>query len=230
MNLSPSSQAGGTGGGLSHQLAAVSSASPQPANITLNPNYSTAEDLGSATTSFYRPQQPQHPITFDEQFLAEDARTKWFSTGHVPDPTSIQGRFSFRNSNNNVCSEYASVDVIADHQQFPHPVPPPPPPPAPAPAPAAAAPPTTNSSHHFPQLHYRSLLLPHPQTAISHANNSAVLTAATVQRGGGGSGAGAASAANGYNLGNYFPRVSSEPPTRKAFAGNNQKVCMFNVK
>lgn len=175
-----------------------------PANITTNPNYMNGTTADEITTSFYDTFRGQ-PI-YEEHQVLEDARTKWHSTGHVP-----ESRSHFRSSlttapgntlalggssmlvNNNV-TEYASVDIQSmttnnGMSRFQGPT-----------AGTFTAGQHSNYRSLQPQSNPSGCLLRGPmlnnkQTPSQHHPHQQQV----------------------FNLGNYFPRVSSEPPSRKSY-------------
>ncbi|XP_059092604.1 discoidin domain-containing receptor 2-like [Tigriopus californicus] len=177
-----------------------------PANITTNPNYMNGTTADEITTSFYDTFRGQ-PI-YEEHQVLEDARTKWHSTGHVP-----ESRSHFRSSlttapgntlamagsgmlvNNNV-TEYASVDIqsmTAANNGM-----------------SRFQGPTAGTFTAGQHSNYRSL---QPQSNPSGGllrgplhNNKQTLPQQQHPH-----------QQQVFNLGNYFPRVSSEPPSRKSY-------------
>ena len=170
----------------SHQL---SSSSASPPNITSNPNY-------LEESSFYESyRQPQE----DTHLLGDDLRTKWHSTGHVPDTFRTSLLSATTNNHAPVAArngvEYASVDIQNLNGNA-----------------GAGAPHIMASS--LVNLHnFRSLkpaagpgcLAPPP---LPHAPPTAAAKTMTRPQ-------------QIYNLGNYFPKVASEPPSRKSY--NNRE-------
>ena len=210
MNMSPTNPEGGQLGVGSNKNRA-SSSSPIT-NVTSNPNYSATDE----TTSFYAD-------PFSNNFGANnkfssgivnnfntnairnsyetEAISKWNSTGHVAfhAPSS-----TFRTSLNN---EYASVDITNGGGG--------------------------GNNNNSGNSHYRSLQPPHligttaanqffhgelpppPPPPPPPLPNAGCLTSATSQ---------GHQQQGIYNLGHYFPRVASEPPTRKLYHTSSREV------
>ena len=205
-------------------------------NLVIDPDSIT-------TTSFYsqfppvsipqqqQQQQQQQQLFYEDhllqqqqhQMLVEDSRNKWHSTGNVPDPR-VQQHHHFRTSLNpshgghhhiapNV-SEYASVDIQhlpsqqqqllpQNHQQQ-----------------QVNGSATVSGKFH----QYRSLQQPRG-AGISLIGERAARNCGAVPQPPPPSLPSGSAASNNpvFNLGNYFPRIASEPTSRKSYTNNRDK-------
>lgn len=171
-------------------LSAASSSSPP--NITTNPNYNEND---TATTSFYEPFIPPQSQFTDPQVLDQDLRTKWHSTGHMT--TNHNFRTSLTNGNS--VAEYASVDIQNLTST------------GSGNGPTAPMNSSLTNIHHYRSLQGSSSAFggaPNQQQILAPGLTLATTTNGTKLK---------RASPQVYNLGNYFPRVSSEPPQRKSY-------------